>query len=194
MSSTDRYKNSRPITDKMYRVVTEYFLNGHDKEQAMLAAGYAATTAHQQKQVFNHPAVIAEIKKRQERQAKKADLSAEWVIKELMKFATAQESLSKYKVIMEDGSLGWDFTGASEEDLALVSGLSTETYVEGRGDLARTIKKFKIDITKPVEVLAHLARIQGMFSDRLKIEGDDEVVAALQAGRNRIKRFEAPPE
>lgn len=185
-----RYENSRPITDKMYRAVSEYFLNGNDKQAALIAAGYSLATAGQQaKQVFDHPGVQAEVTRRNAMHAKKADLTAEWVIAEFMKLATAREKLSKFKRVTKDGALDWDFTGATAEELALVGTLHTEFYVEGRGDIAKTIKKFKIDITDPVAVLAHLARIQGMFQDKLKLEGDEEVVAQLQAGRNRIKRL-----
>ena len=58
-------------------------------------------------------------------------------------------------------------------------------YTEGRGDLAREVKKFKVDITEPATVLTALARIEGLFADRLKLEGDDNIIEALQAGRRR---------
>ena len=35
-----RYRNSRQLTDRMYRAVVEYFDNGFDKKAAVLAAGY----------------------------------------------------------------------------------------------------------------------------------------------------------
>ena len=181
-------KRKPRLTDKMFRVVTEYFNNGFNKRKALIAAGYAETTARLNPGcVFNRPQVQAEIKRRQEKHAAASDLDREWIINRLMALAMAGETLAKYKKVQLDGSLAWDFTGATEEELKLINGLSVDFYTEGRGSLAKEIKKFKIDIIDPLSVLNSLARIEGLFNDRLKLEGDEGVIEALQAGRNRIK-------
>ena len=52
------------------------------------------------------------------------------------------------------------------------------------------VKKYKINAESPLAVLNSLARIAGLFNDRLQLEGDDEVVAILQSARNRIAKGE----
>lgn len=192
--SRDRYKNSRGLTDRMYRVVAEYFSNGFDKQAAMLEAGYSAFTADKRAaQVFDHPAVKKEITRRHQRMDKTAELSREWITERFMELADAGRRLAKYKVVEEDGSLGWDFTGAPDEDLALVKTIESSFYTDGVGRTERAIKKFKVDPGDPIVALTALARIQGMFQDRLKLEGDDGVVERLQAARARVaKKPDAP--
>lgn len=176
------------ISDKQFRAVTEYFDNGFQKEKAMLAAGYSPCHARKHMdRFFRTPVVVAEVKRRLERQAKAVDLNREWILSRFMAIADADATLAKYKVVNPDGSLGWDFTGATEAELKFARSLQVEFYTDGRGEYAREVKKFKIDTSDPLTALTALARIEGMFADRLKLEGDDGVIEELQAGRNRSK-------
>ncbi|KKN56750.1 hypothetical protein LCGC14_0568930, partial [marine sediment metagenome] len=89
--------------------------------------------------------------------------------------ADSSKTLAKYMKVDKDGKLDWDFTGATEKELALIKSLQVDDT------------KFKIDMSDPLAVLNSLARIAGLFNDRLKLEADDEVVAILQSARNRVK-------
>ena len=179
----------RSLTDQQFRVVTEYITNGFDKGAALLASGYTEQSARSHPdRVFNHPVVRAEIERRQEAANTAANLSQEWIITKLMTLATADERLAKYKKVQPDGSLMWDFNGATIYELQLVRALQVEFYTEGHGEFAKAVKKFKIDTTDPLAVLNSLARIAGLFNDRLQLEGDDEVVAILQSARKRISK------
>ncbi len=176
----------KPISDKMYRVVVEYFDNSFNKRQAMLSAGYSLQTCdHQTAQVFEHPAVKKEIARRHAEKDKTSKIDREWIVSRLMALADGYEKLNQFVKVAEDGSLYWDFKGATEKELKYIRGLSLDFYTDGKGDFARTVKKFKIDTTDPLAVLNTLARIEGLFADRLKLEGDDGVIEALQAGRRR---------
>ena len=190
MARTDpRHPKSPPktLTDKQFRVVTEYMTNGYDKGAALRAAGYSDSSARSHPdRVFNDPVVLAEIERRQEEANTAANLDQEWIITRLMHLAMADEKLAKYKKVTTDGALRWDFTGATLQELQLVRALHVESYQEAHGDTAVIVKKFKIDTSDPLAVLNSLARIAGLFNDRLKLEGDDEVVAILQSARKRI--------
>ena len=180
------------MNDRQYRLVNEYFLHEGNRGEALRAAGYADTTSKTMTdRIFNHPLVVDAIKKRRAAISKKVELTQEWVIEQFMSLATAGIRLTKFKKVAEDGTLYWDFTGATEKELEAVYLIGMEMYTEGRGEFAREVKKFKINDMDPVNALQALARIQGMFSDRLKIEGDDEVVKLLQEGRRRVKFDEA---
>ncbi len=175
------------LSDKQHRVVTEYFANGMNEGQAMLSAGYNESTARDHpERVFRHPAVVAEIERRQERMALAANLDQAWIIERLMALADGSRTLAKYKKVTKAGQLYWDFTGVSEVELALIKTLTTESVASGQGEAI--LQKFKIDTTDPLAVLNSLARIAGLFQDRIKIESDEGVIEILQSARNRIKK------
>ena len=168
------------LSDKMFRAVIEYFTNGHNQYQALIAAGYTERTARDHpEQVFQHPSVVLEIQRRQEVANEAANLDQAWITERLMALADSSKTLAKYMKVDADGELDWDFTGATEEELALIKSLSVEHSLQG--------KKYKIDTSDPLAVLNSLARIAGLFNDRLQLEADDEVVAILQSARNRVK-------
>ena len=164
------------LSDKMFRAVTEYFTNGHNQYRALLAAGYTERTASDHpEQVFKHPAVVAEIARRQEAANDAANLDQAWITERLMTLADSSKTLAKYMKVDEHGKLDWDFTGATVKELQLIKSLQVDDT------------KFKIDLSDPLAVLNSLARIAGLFNDRLQLEADDEVVAILQSARNRAK-------
>ncbi len=165
------------LSEKMYRAVTEYFTNGHNEYRALIAAGYTERTARDHpEQVFQHLAVRKEIQRRQDAANEAANLDQAWITERLMALADSSKTLTKYMVIDEFGKLDWDFTGAPGKDLALIRSFGV---YGGR---------YKVDTSDPLAVLNSLARIAGLFNDRLKLEGDDEVVAILQAARNRVNK------
>ena len=174
------------LSDKQHRVVTEYLSNGLQEGEAMRAAGYEESTCQDHpERVFKHPAVVAEIERRQELAASAANLDQSWIIERLMALADAPRVLAKFKKVTRDGMLRWDFTGITDVELALIKTLSTETLSAGEQGV---LKKFKIDTTDPLAVLNSLARIAGLFQDRIKLESDEGVIEILQSARNRIKK------
>ncbi len=186
-SGTKGRVGPQPLNDKQYRAITEYFANGFQKKKALLAAGYSESTAdNNAKEVFSKPCVVAEIARRRKAMIDDTQLDRAWIIKRLMALAMANETLAPYKKVGADGMLYWDFTGASEAELKLVNGLMVDVYVDGKGKEAREIKKMKIDTSDPLAVLSALARIEGLFQDKLKIEGEKGIVELLQEGRRRV--------
>jgi phage terminase small subunit len=185
----------KPTLDKYRAVVRAYFKNGFNQEQAMLTAGYAPKTArHSPHHVFGRDDVKLMIEREKYRLAKKFDLDQDWVIRRYMKLADAGDTLAKFKKIDDDGQLFWDFSGANEEELALIMELSTDTYQNGRGDAAVDIKKFRVRIPDPEKALNALARHLGLFNDKLEVTGD--VTDALNRGRQRAhaKNNETDPD
>ena len=97
--------------------------------------------------------------------------------------AESSKTLAKFMKVDGNGKLDWDFTGATDKELQLIKSLTVEHSEKG--------KKYKIDTSDPLAVLNSLARIAGLFNDRLQLEADDEVVAILQSARNRVKGEDA---
>src|SRR5689334_6289864 len=104
---------SGKISDKMRAVVNEYFKNGFDKLAAMRKYGYTTDYAHV---VFARPDVQEYIEERMRKMAEKAELNAEWVLKRWARYADAPATLAKFRKVAVDGSLYYDFNGATEEE------------------------------------------------------------------------------
>jgi phage terminase small subunit len=149
----------------------------------MRAGGYN-TDRHEI--VFDRPDVKEEIEKRMTKLAEAADINAEWVLKRWARFADAPAILAKFrKIDPEDGSLSYDFRGATEDELALVTEMAVEMFMDG----GREVKRFKVGTVDPKAALDSIAKHLGMFKDKLEISGGD-VAAAIIAGRARTKRDE----
>jgi phage terminase small subunit len=167
----------------MKAVVLEYFRNGFDKEKAMRKHGY--NTVHTFV-VFARPDVQEYIEERMRKMAEKAELNAEWVLKRWARYADAPLTLAKYRKVAEDGSLYYDFTGATEDELALITEMAVEMFTDGKGDDAREVRRMKIGIVDPKAALDSIAKHLGMFKEKIEISGGD-VASAILAGRERAK-------
>ena len=184
---SNRYGPNR-LTMREHVMVEQYFANGFKKVEAVLAAGYSKRSADKRAyDLFNRPRVKAEIERRMKIVSEKAGIDEEWVIKRLKQIANAGETLARFKKVGEDGMLRWDFTGASDEDLAVVAALDHETVWKGKGKNRVQVLKFKVGTSDIKGALDSLARHLGMFNDKLEVAGEVSLVERLQAGRKRVK-------
>lgn len=176
------------ISEKHKRVVDEYMVNGNKKGPALLKCGYSATTANgNPASVFDRAEVIAEIEKRKAKLDVKYELTEEWIIQRMMHIANAGEVLAKFKKVNHKGELYWDFTGATAKDLAVISEMTTDTYMEGRGEDGRAVKKVSVKASDPKSALDSLMRHKGMFNDKVTHAGEVSLVERLQRGRERAR-------
>ncbi len=168
-----------------------FYMIGYTKKDALIKAGYARNTAsNNANSVFDREVVAKELARRQLEVAKKHKLSEEWVIERFMKIADAGATLAKFKKVRPGGRLDWDFTGATQEELALINEL-TVTTVETEGG---TITHNKIGKADPLGALNSLARIQGMNKDKIQFEGELSLVDRLARGRERARIIEHDPD
>lgn len=169
-------------------VINAYMTNGNVKTQAMLTAGFSPNTSYAQ--VFNKPLVKLEIQRRQDEIARnlqeKYNIDRDWIENQYARMVMAGRVLAKYKKVSEDGAPYWDFTEASEEELSLFDSMTVETYKEGRGEGAREVKKVKIDLPDRKGALDSLARVHGLFQDRVEVTGSLSVSARLIEARKRV--------
>lgn len=173
------------LSDRHRKLVDYYFETNFNKNLATKLAGYPHPQSYSDR-LFKHPAVKAEIERRRKEDVAKFELTREWIIERLMMLADSGVTLAKFKrVNEEDGSLYWDFTGATEEELKVINGLTTETYVEGKGKDKRLVKKFKPMLSDPKSALDSLARIQGLFNDKVTVEGELSLIDRIERGRKR---------
>jgi len=173
-------------------VINEYMKNGGRKKEAMLKAGYAAHSIdNNTNQVFQHPDVLKEIDRREAKEVERSGVTVAWITERLKLQADAPRILAKFKIIGDDGELFWDFTGATEDELGVILGLSTEIFKDGKGDGSRDIKKFKIDVANPMPALNALARHLNMFKEDNAVRGEVSLIDRLQQGRQRMNKENA---
>jgi len=174
----------KPLNERQRAALDEYFNNNFNKTKALEAAGYRHAGVYCVN-FFANPHVEAEVNRRMALREKKQELSKDWIVQRLMRIATTHEVLAKFKKVQDDGSLAWDFSDATQEELQLVGNLSTEIVALGRGKNKQWVKKFKIEVESAKSALDSLARIEGLFKDNVTVNGQLSLVERLQKGRER---------
>jgi len=178
------------LSDRHLRVIDAYFENGFNKGKALKTVGYTQRTSRSNPQsVFSREDVKAEIARRKERLAEKHEVTQELIIGELLKRALSGATLAKFKKIQDNGTLMWDFTGATDEELALVSDLGVDFMKIGRGKGAVDVTKFRIKEPDVQAALMALARDLGLFNDSLEVTGGT-VADRIREGRARLAKEE----
>ena len=182
------------LTAKHLHVIDNYFSNGRNKSRAMRDAGYKESSCSQNaSSLFKNRAIVTEIQRREKELRERFQIDREWIVERLARIADSGKTLAKFKKVDGNGALYWDFSGASSEDLEIIESLTVDEYTEGRGPGAADVKKTKIKAQSAQSALDSMARILGLNTDRLKIEGDATVVEQLQAGRARISKLRHAP-
>jgi phage terminase small subunit len=167
-----KYPHTKGISPKHKRLVDLYFANGFNKDKAARDAGYSAYRQYSNR-LFYHPDVVAEIERRRLRLEQKYKLTEDWITERLMRLADADVQLAKFQKVDEQGVAYWDFTGATQEELALIKGLQSD--VEVSPEDGKAARKLKIDKPDSMRALEILARIQGMFKDKQQVEATVKV-------------------
>jgi phage terminase small subunit len=186
--------NFTKLSDKHLRCIDAYFINGRNKTQALIAAGYKESSARENGWAwFNNKAVITEVKKREVELANQFKITREWVVERLANIANSGRIMAKFRKVDDNGQIYLDFRGASQSDLAVIADLSVEEYKKGRGPGSADIVKTKLTVQSPQSALDSLARILGFNQDKIIVEGDDSMVQQLQAGRARVHKLRHPP-
>lgn len=170
----------------------QFYMQGMTKKDSLIKAGYAVTTARgNPESVYNRPRVAQELERRQLALREKSQLSEEWVIKRLMMLADAGAILAKFKKVTPTGGLKWDFAGATEEELACINEL---TVTVNESEDGKSSTRFKIGHSDPAGALVSLARVQGMFKDKVQFEGELSLVDRITRGRERARIIEHEPD
>ncbi len=158
-----------------------YYMEGATKVDSMIMAGYPDSSAHKNHtQTFGHPTFKKEVTRRQDLLMEKNELSEDWVIKRLMRIACADEILAKYRKIFIDGTLYWDFTGAPEEDLAVIHEMTVAIDKQGN-------RMMKILPESPAAAVVNLGRKLGMFKDNVNVTSEASLVERINKGREQAR-------
>lgn len=163
-----------------HRVLVNAYMSGKNMMDAAEEAGYSRYSAHV---LFKREDIRHEIERLQQETMAEYQVDREWVTRQLVEIALAGETLAKFKKIQTDGSLKWDFRGATQAELALIDTLAVETTETAN----RVTNRFKIGVPSRQNALDSLCRIHGLNKDKLDIGGEISLVERLQRGRDRAR-------
>jgi phage terminase small subunit len=163
-------------------------MRGLTQREAMLAAGYSQSYADEAHKFFAQEKIREEIARRKKRLARRNDLDAEWVLQRLMKIADA--NLGDVLYINEEGDPEIDWNNLTPELRYALTGGKIRKYTKGRGPNAIPVTEFSPTFACKLKALELLMRHLGLFEDKVKLEGDKDLIDALKAGRSRVRGSE----
>lgn len=161
------------LNDRQKLFVEEYLLD-FNATQAAIRAGYSKETANEQgARLLANASVAAAIDVRRAELMEQLNLKQEDVIRELAKLAFS--NMADYMTVGPDGTAYLDLSTLTRDQAAAISELTSETYMEGRGDNAVPVKRAKIKLSDKKGNLELLGRYFKMFVDKSEVTGDINV-------------------
>ena len=165
-----RPKTPRKSARIRYKLFAHAYAKDQNATKAALIAGYSPRTADKQgSRLLNHVEVKAAIASIVEQRAKKMDITAERVLKEIAVLGFS--NMMDYMSVAEDGQPFVDLSKLTREQAAAIQEFSTDT-TGGSGDGERLLiyrRRLKLaDKTRNLELLGkHLQ----LFTEVVKHEG-----------------------
>ena len=154
------------LTPKQERFVQEYLID-LNATKAAIRAGYSAKTArelgHRQ---LTKVDISRAIEEAQAKRAEHAELTADAVIDELRKIAFA--NMADYMKSTPHGDPYLDFSALTRDQTGVLSEVTVESFVDGSGEAARTVKRVKFKLYDKRAALVDLGRYLGFFAMRQK--------------------------
>jgi phage terminase small subunit len=192
-----RKKLGRPTNGFMkpsHAKAVDYYMKGHTKKEALLKAGYTLLTAEKAAwKVFGRDDVRKEIARRQRLLAARQINVVDRIQDEFAKIAFF--NMGDVVEVTDDGYLVFNFEDVDMDQMAAVGEITVETYYEGKGKNAVEVKRVKMKPHDKKAALDSLARIHGLFQDRLDLTSEGESLEQrLQRGRQRAAMVEADYE
>lgn len=139
------------------RLFVAAFVQDFNATNAAIAAGYpppgARVAGHHLLTKLTVQTAIAE---RIERRVQKLDLSAEKIVLELCKLGFA--NMADYVRVDASGDTHIDLSNINRDQFAAIGEITTDVYMEGRGDDVREVKRTKFKLLDKKGALIDLLR------------------------------------
>ena len=164
------------LNDRQRTIVQDYLID-LNAPQAAIRAGYSPKTAKSQGQrLLTNVDVASAVQAAQDARAKRTEITADSVLKELAKLGFA--NMQDYIRTTDDGDAFVDLSELDRDQAAAISEVTSEDYLEGRGEDARQIRRTKIKLSDKRAALVDIGKHLGMFIDRSEINQTVNVVSA----------------
>jgi hypothetical protein len=113
------------------------------------------------------------------------EITADWVTQRLA--AIADATIGETGVILPDGSYEVDLSTLTQQQARAIESIIVDQTGGGGGDGERKrVERVRVRLRDAIKALELLGRSQKMFADRVEVDGSEELLAALAAGRKRV--------
>ena len=169
----------KPLTARESAFIDAY-LEGLNATQAYIKAGYSKTGAHANAaRLMAKDSIGAELDRRQALNRKRHAKTADDAIRALSHMAFT--GMSRFMRVDEvTGEPRIDLSNCTTEDLDLLTEVTVESYVEGRGEDARQVKKIRLKPYSRLDALKVLAQYFGLLNGKEKNDGDDKMASLMK--------------
>ena len=171
------------LSTRHQKVVDGYMVH-YNKTKAMRDAGFSESTSMRAADVFDRIDVQMEIQRRQDNMSKKAEVTADYVIKKFKDIVEAD--LGDLLEIFEDGTARIDFTKATPAHLAALGEFTVDDIKQGRGDDAIPVQRIRVKFHDKLRALEALGRHLGLFNDKIEIKGELDLIRTIENRRKAI--------
>jgi phage terminase small subunit len=152
------------LPQKQQRFCEEYLID-LNATQAAIRAGYspknpnaAGVTAHH---LLRNPKIEAAVAELRKEQSERCKLTADQVIRELMKLAFG--NLGDYHVPSESGLASLDLSKITNDQWAALKRIKIKQYADGKGEDARDVIETEIEMHDKKGPLIELGKHLGLF-------------------------------
>lgn len=158
-------REQRQALFRYHQFIRHYLTNNGNATQAAILAGYDGKhAAIQGSQLLKLPYIQEKITAARLRLQERTEVSIEKVIAELAKMGFA--NMEDYISITPWGDAQIDLSDLTQEQWAAISEVTTEVYMEGKGDDAVPVKRTKIKLHDKLGSLEKIARYLGAFNGK----------------------------
>ena len=112
------------------------------------------------------------------------EVTADWIVQRLA--AIADGTIAESGVILPDGSYEVDLTTLTHQQSRAIQEIIVDQTGGGGDGERKAVERVRVRLRDATKALEILARWQRMLTDRVEIDGTDELLAALAAGRRRV--------
>ena len=177
-------RRRRGFTEKEWSVLNYYYGPANlDKTKALRMAGYSCPEGYLR--FFDKRKVKDEMARREQEVQDRYDVTYDKLIREMAKIAFS--SLADYGRFDEaSGDFIFKLGDADPDELAALGEITVETYLEGRGEDAQEVKRVRVKPYNKLGALEALMKHAGLSKDKLKIEGEVNLVDRIVAARKRV--------
>ncbi len=163
-------KRKAGLSPKQEKFLREYLID-QNAYQAALRAGYSPATARAQHTLLRNPVVARKIEELRQAGLRKIELKLERVLEEAAKIAFA--NMAHYtRVAGEERVI--HLAEATEDQLAAVSELTVEDFLDGRGEDARAVRRVRLKLHDKLTALIQLGKHLGGFGSKIVLSGPND--------------------
>ena len=165
--------NADKFTARQEQFIVHYVAKRHVTNAALAAGCPADSASVQGSKWLAKPKIAEEVARRitaiDKRVLGKYEVTRERIVEELAKLGFS--NMTDYTSITEDDDVVLDFSEVTRDQMAAVKEITSETYIEGRGDDARPVKKTNFKLYDKRAALMDLAKLEGHVVERQQLSG-----------------------